>query len=245
MAGWIKLHRELLEKAIWTTSTVEQRLVLITLLTMANHKESEWEWNGKKFKALPGQMVTSAASIAKKCGDGVTRQNIRSALVRFKKYEFLTMESTKTGMLITIVNWDVYQGNDDEPNQEPNQRPTKTQPTPNQRPTTNKNDNNKKNERMKEETLSSFDLFWSFYPKKKAKGDAVKAWLKLKITDELLQTILDAVKRQAKSYDWTKNNGQFIPNAATWLNGGRWEDEVKDYTPNTPTKPRIGDDIPD
>ncbi|MNH08813.1 hypothetical protein D3C79_682460 [compost metagenome] len=28
------------------------------------------------------------------------------------------------------------------------------------------------------------------------------------------------------STDWTKDGGQFIPHAATWLNGKRWEDEL-------------------
>lgn len=102
-----------------------------------------------------------------------------------------------------------------------------------------------KENKSKEKTSSSFDSFWILYPKKKAKGDAQKAWNKLKLTDDLFNTILDAVRRQSSSYDWTKNNGQFIPNAATWLNGGRWEDEVKEYTSNNPAKPRIGDDIPD
>ena len=30
----------------------------------------------------------------------------------------------------------------------------------------------------------------------------------------------------SKSHDWTKDGGQFIPHAATWLNGKRWEDEL-------------------
>lgn len=245
MAGWIKLHRELFDKAIWLQSTAEQKVILLTLLLMANHKEQQWEWKGQKFEAMPGQFVTSLDQIVKRCGTGVTMQNVRTALVRFEKYEFLTNQSTKTGRLITIVNWRLYQQLDDQPNIDANKDLTKSQQRANKELTTNKNDNNKKNEKMKEDTLSSFDLFWSFYPKKKAKSDAVKAWSKLKLTDELLATIFDAVKRQAKSYDWTKNNGQFIPNAATWLNGGRWEDEVKEYMPNSPTRPRIGDDIPD
>jgi hypothetical protein len=45
--GWIKLHRELLEKPIWTAATPEQKVLLITLLMMANHGEKQWEWKGK------------------------------------------------------------------------------------------------------------------------------------------------------------------------------------------------------
>ena len=109
MEGWIKLYRVLLDKPIWLHSTPEQKTVLMTLLLMADHQSNEWEWNGKTFRTEPGQMVTSANSIIEKCGKGISRQNVRSSLERFKKYEFLTMDSTKTGMLITIVNWRSYQ----------------------------------------------------------------------------------------------------------------------------------------
>ncbi len=70
-----------------------------------------------------------------------------------------------------------------------------------------------------------FEKFWAAYPKKKAKGDAEKAFNKLKPDNELLETILKALEWQRTSKDWTKENGQYIPNPATYLNGRRWEDE--------------------
>lgn len=30
---------------------------------------------------------------------------------------------------------------------------------------------------------------------------------------------------QKKSEQWTKSNGQFIPNPLTWINQGRWDNE--------------------
>lgn len=143
MSGWIKLYRQLLDKPIWTGSTANQKVVLVTLLLMANHDSKEWEWRGKPYKALPGQLVTSIASIQK--ATGLTRQNVRTALVRFEKYDFLTIKTTKQNTLITIVNWAFYQVGDAEPNQQAHQRLTNASPTPNQRLTTNKNVKNVKN----------------------------------------------------------------------------------------------------
>ena len=40
--GWVKLHRCLLDKAIWKKSKAEQKAVLITVLLLANHKNNEW-----------------------------------------------------------------------------------------------------------------------------------------------------------------------------------------------------------
>lgn len=66
-----------------------------------------------------------------------------------------------------------------------------------------------------------FDEFWTAYPRKDAKADAVKAWEKVEVE---LPVILTAIERQKTSADWTKQNGQFIPLPASWLNGKRWED---------------------
>jgi len=72
-----------------------------------------------------------------------------------------------------------------------------------------------------------FARFWALYPRKVAKPQAEKAWAKLKVTADLFATIATALAKQVASPDWLKDNGQFIPHPATWLNGRRWEDEVK------------------
>lgn len=154
--GWFKVHRCLFEKAIWQQSTPEQKVILITLLSMANHKGREWEWKGKQFKAEPGMLVTSIESISLRCGKGISIQNIRSALKKFAKYEFLTEEVTKTGRLITILNWGLYQGSISTTNKETNKEVTDdqqstnkevtdNQQTGNKELTPNKNDKNNKN----------------------------------------------------------------------------------------------------
>lgn len=74
---------------------------------------------------------------------------------------------------------------------------------------------------------SGFDVFWKAYPKKKAKGDAQKAWRKLKVGSELLDSILKAIEAQKQTTDWQKEAGAFIPYPASWLNARRWEDELE------------------
>ncbi len=71
-----------------------------------------------------------------------------------------------------------------------------------------------------------FVEFYGAYPKKRAKQDAMKAWMKLKPDEELFEKIMTGLSRWAKSTDWLRDDGQFIPYPATWLNGRRWEDEV-------------------
>ena len=145
MQGWIALHRCLLNKAIWKHPTPEQKTILITLLLMADHEGNEWEWNGKQYKTRPGQMVTSIKGICEKAGHGISPQNVRSAIAKFQKYGFLTNESTKTGRLITITNWGLYQQKLNEGNKGSNGQVTKPQQTGNKAVTTNNNDNNDNN----------------------------------------------------------------------------------------------------
>ena len=78
-----------------------------------------------------------------------------------------------------------------------------------------------------------FDVFWKTYPRKTAKGDAERAWLKLNPTVEFQKKIIAAVEKAKQSEQWQRDAGRFIPYPATYLNGKRWEDEVKtdDYQP--------------
>lgn len=71
----------------------------------------------------------------------------------------------------------------------------------------------------------SFEDFWKEYPRKVSKANALKAWNKLKPNDDLVREILSALEKQKQSSQWQKDNGDFIPYPATWLNGRRWEDE--------------------
>lgn len=72
-----------------------------------------------------------------------------------------------------------------------------------------------------------FVRFWKAYPLKKAKQAALKAWKKINPDKQFAETIISAVEKQKRWEDWIRDNGQYIPNPATWLNQGRWEDEER------------------
>lgn len=75
---------------------------------------------------------------------------------------------------------------------------------------------------------SDFDLFWQAYPKKVGKEAARKAFSRVKAP---LESLLTAIERQKCGNQWLTENGRFIPNPATWLNQGRWEDDVTAVAP--------------
>lgn len=99
-----------------------------------------------------------------------------------------------------------------------------------------KNNEPEKIEHVPEEELTQgiqdmrFAAFWAEYPNKKAKQNARKAWMRIKPTKVLFEKIMIAVKMAKNSVEWTKENGRFIPHPATWLNGGRWDDELTEIS---------------
>lgn len=89
-------------------------------------------------------------------------------------------------------------------------------------------DNNDKNvNNDKNKNNGHFDRFWNAYPKKVGKLAAFNSFKKIKNPSEMICVILDAIEKQKNTDQWKKDNGQFIPNPSTWLNQGRWEDEVE------------------
>jgi hypothetical protein len=83
----------------------------------------------------------------------------------------------------------------------------------------------------KNASLKRFEIFWRAYPKRIGKGAAEKSWKKINPDDDLLQTMLVSIANFEESEQWQKENGQYIPNPATWLNQKRWEDEIKEIAP--------------
>lgn len=229
MSGYFKLYRELLNKPIWLNSSNEQRVILITLLAMANWKETEWDYYGEKIKLNPGQFIASAPAIKERCNSSeITIMKIRTALERFEKLDFLTVsltgKSTKSGKLITIVNWRLYQSNEEEDNRQNNKEITDRQPTDNR----HIKEEGKEYKELKEDKEKGFERFWELYPSKRKKPVARIAWMNMRVHSEEQYALINAaVERYKKTNQWQEENGRYIPDPDTFLQDERWTDEIK------------------
>ena len=74
-------------------------------------------------------------------------------------------------------------------------------------------------------TCAIFDQFWAIYPRKTGKQAASKSFAKLSNADQ--QEALNNISRL-----YSQTPVQFVPHAATYLNGKRWEDQAIQRTPN-------------
>jgi hypothetical protein len=177
-----------------------------------------------------------------------------TALTKLKKLKYITIKTAKNQHSLTEFKILKYKTVSDflkkeqHPNSPQADTQATTQATPEatekQRKSTVKNDNNitdlqdHNNTRIKEvKNKPLFNEFWAAYPKKKNKGQAEKAWNKIKPDKILLSRMISTLSWLKNSNEWIKNGGKYIPNPATWLNAKGWEDEPLKL-PQT-TRPRI------
>ena len=73
-----------------------------------------------------------------------------------------------------------------------------------------------------------FDVFWSIYPKKVDKVNALKKWASLKLYNhESMQECINGLKEQLRLKDERfKREKQFIKSPTVYLNGQCWNDEI-------------------
>lgn len=245
--GWIKLHRKILNWE-WYDCPATKDVFLHLLLTAQTETSN---WHGITIER--GQVITSISSIASKTG--LSEKQVRTAISHLEKTNSITKKGQTKYTIFSIVGFDEYQlitqsrANNWQTSgeQTADKRQTNDEQTA---------DNGQakgdiirikeyKNTRIQEdcsinpllsptprkatanpEPSDSFNRFWEAYPKKTSKQTALKAWNKLNPNDELVNTILASLEAQKKLPQWTKDNGQYIPYPASWLNGKRWEDEV-------------------
>ncbi|WP_236233664.1 phage replication protein [Pseudomonas tohonis] len=81
-----------------------------------------------------------------------------------------------------------------------------------------------------------FDQFWAEYPNKTCKAKAKAKWEKLEVNQALFDQIMAGLRLQRASTAWVKDNGQYIPHPTTWLNGERWNDEVRTNVHQFPSR---------
>ena len=72
---------------------------------------------------------------------------------------------------------------------------------------------------------SDFSAFWAAYPRRVGKDAARKAFDRRR-SDVTLEAVLAALELQKASQQWQRDGGRYVPHPATWLNQGRWQDEV-------------------
>ncbi len=234
-SGYIMLHRKLEGNFLYTENRVFSKCeAWIDMLLKV-------QWNPEPQEIMIGMDVLT-------CNRGESLKSLvtwgdrwnwsKSKVSRFfvllKKKGMIEVSSEVKTTRITICNFDTY---NDPRNANKTQVKRKQNASKTQVDTDNKvkkgNKVNKVNK--KEEYESFFDEFWAEYPvceNRTNEQGALKKFIALKPTRELLDKMLRSLKVWKKTDKWQKG---FILAPNRWLKERCWEDEIKTQTPSRPT----------
>ena len=207
MEGYIKLHRKILENAIFRKPKVSH--LFNYCLLRANWSDKTICWNGQPLVVERGSFITGRKQIALETG--LSEQNVRYALRTLHTFGMVkpsSVKSTSKFTYLTVCNYNDYQHLEDEANQQSNQQVTSNQPASNQQVTTDKNNNTNNTKETNENIKKDFDVWWIYWKSLIWRGEGKKqrAWeyyQRLKFTPEQITEATRKYlgsKRAANSY---------------------------------------------
>ncbi len=205
MSGWIKLHRGLIDWE-WYTDHNTCRLFIHCILR-ANFEDKVW-------RGIPinrGSFYTSLDTLSSETG--LSNRQIRTSLDKLGMTGEVTSSGMARGRMITVVEYESYQQDD---RLDVSEKAGKGQ-AGDRLVTTNKNLRTKEVKNIH----IPFDSFWDIYPKKVGRADAEKKWNNLNPDDDIFTLINNHL-----SFAYLSTEKKFIPNATTYINQKRWNDEV-------------------
>jgi hypothetical protein len=217
--GYIQLNRSDQDSFFWPTGEFSKLEAWVDLKFMARFSDEPKKMTDQRgdFILELGDLVASERYLAKrwkwstKKVRGMEKKWIENGFIRFKE------RSSKRSILhIVEMGMQLDEGS----------AKSSTKEAPRKRRGSAEEANKKKVRTGEGKNVKeSFALFWKAYPKKMAKAQAQKSFDKILKDGTDLDDILKGLEDSKKSEQWQKDNGQFIPYPATWLNQGRWEDE--------------------
>lgn len=119
MNGWIKLHRKVIESPVYQDPFLF-RLWTICLMKAA-HKPTKQLVDKTEIQLLPGQFITGRFALEEEYNRGlkpkqkVPGTTLWSWLKRLETWGNLNIESNNKFSVVTLTNWDFYQGKEEEP----------------------------------------------------------------------------------------------------------------------------------
>ncbi|WFF72697.1 hypothetical protein [Proteiniclasticum sp. QWL-01] len=135
--GWIKFYRATLENPI-VCKDADHLAVWVYLLLHVTHAEYDTSFVGGRFTLKPGQQLFGRKVISDDLK--INQSKVQRILKTFENEHQIEQQTTNKNRLISIVNWDKYQGAEQQNEQQLNNNRTTTE----QQLNTNKNNKNTK-----------------------------------------------------------------------------------------------------
>lgn len=118
--GWISLDRKIIDNWVWKDKPFSTGQAWVDMLLRANHKENQIMFEGKVITVQRGSFVTSILKLSD--AYGWDRRKFTKFFDALESQKMVTTNRTTHGTTVTIVNYDVYQIQE-QPNEQPNEQP--------------------------------------------------------------------------------------------------------------------------
>jgi DNA replication protein DnaD len=154
MQGWVSIHRKVMNNLVWQNPNLLK--LWMYCLFKASHVEHEILVGNQSIKLERGQFVTGRKALTKDLNKGVkpdqqlSEKTWERYMKNLEKWQMLSIEVTNKYSLITIANYDEYQGGSKRIVQQGDQQLTSSCPATDQQMTINNNDINVLNGYKKE-----------------------------------------------------------------------------------------------
>jgi|GEM_PF-921533 len=207
--GWVKIHRRLSESDLWLSQPFTRGQAWVDLILLANHKDRTVWIRGIEIKVKRGQVARSIVNLKKRWS--WSRGKVLRFISWLKAIHQIEHQKNNVTSLITIINYDMYQGNgiaDDTPNGTPNGHQTDTKRV------TNKNVKNEKNEKKKKKKIEK-EKKATEVPSDFGLDEKMLAWVKQKGYDEKIDVNLET--ENFITHHQSRGN-KFLNHQAAWRN---------------------------
>ena len=219
MPGYFKVERDFLDSDFWLSEPFTKPQAWIDLFGTANHSEGFFVKRGVQINLERSQNGRSELTLMKRWK--WSRNKVRRFLKRLQKDEMITLKQDNKTSIITICNYEVYQGyekEDDTPNDTPNDTPKGHQKD------TKRNTNNKKeNVKKKNVYTEPFERWFKNYPKRNGRRVGKKnASIQFeKIPKE------EWIDLKTATTNYALECGEFPKDAERFLKKDFWKDYIK------------------
>jgi hypothetical protein len=209
--GWIKLWRR-----AWDGDLGDNIFLWALwnwLLHAATYKPSSIVWEGKRRDLPAGTVVFGISELAVKWE--CSKSTITKWLRYLESSERIAIETCPRGTLVSILNWDVYQGQHNE-ERTPSEHNANTERTQRER-SANLSEESKK-ERSKEYTSGfDFEEVWNLYPRKTNKSEARARFARLVKSQDDYEKLKLAIKHYTDDCVRAKREPEHIRHMTTFL----------------------------
>lgn len=177
--GWIKVYRKIEDCPIWFDEKFDRGHAWIDLLLMANHRPKTIFFENNPMVIGTGQILTSVRKLSARWG--WNKDTTLKFLRLLEDQKMILRDSNSRRTLLTIVNYELYQGHEDT-EQDTQSDTSSDTPSDAYPPQTRikelKNNTNVAPKEQRESDKADFEVIYSKYPKKKSgRGRALKIYL--------------------------------------------------------------------